>query len=203
MKMGMYRRVSLLALKMNLILWDSFIFVTPKFRSSFLLLPMHRYIYAYGSTNDLGYHAARGQFSASLQGAPAVGDDAEAPAPAPGAVSTLELEEGLTLQTVDNGDNTATFTLVYDGEGWVALGVSPTGVMIGSQAVIGLPGSDPVIYTLGAKDTAGVVPAASDQQILTSSSVTQVDGITTLTFTVPFDSDTLFSISPSDENGYV
>jgi DOMON domain len=173
---------------------------------------MHRYIYAYGSTNDLGYHAARGNFSASLQGAPEVGDDAAptaaplvvaAPEPAPGAVSTLELEEGLTLQTVDNGDNTATFTLVYDGEGWVALGVSPTGVMIGSQAVIGLPGSDPVIYTLGAKDTAGVVPAASDQQILMSSSVTQVDGITTLTFIVPFDSETLFSISPSDENGYV
>jgi DOMON domain len=126
-----------------------------------------------------------------------------APAPAPGGVSTLELEEGLTLQTVDNGDNTATFTLVYDGEGWVALGVSPTGDMIGSQAVIGLPGSDPVIYTLVSKITAGVVPAASDQQILTSSSVTQVDGITTLTFTVPFDSETLFSVLPSGENGYV
>jgi hypothetical protein len=61
---------------MNLILQDSFIFVTPKFRSSFLLLPMHRYIYAYGSTNDLGYHAAKGQFSsASLQSAPEDGDE--------------------------------------------------------------------------------------------------------------------------------
>jgi hypothetical protein len=30
MKMGMYRRVFLLALKMNLILWDSFIFCHTK-----------------------------------------------------------------------------------------------------------------------------------------------------------------------------
>jgi hypothetical protein len=38
-----------------------------------------RYIYAYGTSNELGYHAARGAFSASLNGGaaggPNVGDE--------------------------------------------------------------------------------------------------------------------------------
>jgi DOMON domain len=133
--------------------------------------------------------------------------DAPAPAPAPTAPGgdILTIEEGLTLQSVDNGDNTATFTLVYNGEGWVALGVSPTGQMVGSLAVIGLAdGVEPVIYSLTSQDSAGVVPAESDQQILTSSSFAQQDGISTLTFTVPLDTTaTPFSVSSSAENRYV
>jgi DOMON domain len=128
-----------------------------------------------------------------------------APAPAPATGDILTIEDGLTLQSVDNGDNTATFTLAYEGEGWVALGISPTGVMVGSLAVIGLAdGSDPVIYNLTSKESAGVVPAEANQQILTSSSFTQEGGISTLTFTVPMDlTETPFSVSSSTENGYV
>ena len=78
-------------------------------------------------------------------------------------------------------------------------------VVVGSLAVIGLAdGVEPVIYSLTSQDSAGVVPAESDQQILTSSSFAQQDGISTLTFTVPLDTTaTPFSVSSSAENRYV
>jgi DOMON domain len=142
--------------------------------------------------------------------APAPVDTAPAPAPVDAAPASdpgdvLTLEPGFTLGIVNNGDNTASYTLAYEGEGWIGFGVSPDGEMIFSQTVIGLPGAgeDPVIYNLAAKDISGVVPAKSDQQILTSSSITQENGITTLTFTVPLESDAPFSVSASGDTGYV
>jgi DOMON domain len=162
------------------------------------------YVYAYGSSNELGYHAARGAVSTSLQiagdgGGDGGGDDDQVPS------GIISLEDGFTLQSVDNGDNTATFTLVYDGEGWIGYGVSPSGQMVGSQSVLGLPDSDeaPQLYDLNSQTVAGIVPAPSDQQILTSSSVTQEDGVTTLIFTVPLDASGPFSIATTGETGYI
>jgi hypothetical protein len=135
---------------------------------------------------------------------------AQAPAPTPGDVLILAiLDPGLTLGIVDNGDNTASYTLAYEGEAWIGLGVSTDGVMVGSFAVIGLPniaaaGEDPVkIYSLSSKERSGVFPVQSDQQILTSSSIAQENGITTLTFTIPLESDTPFSVSATGDTGYI
>ena len=108
----------------------------------------------------------------------------------------------LLLLINDNGDGTLTYTLEYEGQAWLGLADSRTGRMIGSQAVIGLPDSteDPVIYNLNARNVAGIVPA--ETRILTSSSITQQDGVTTLTFTVPVDTDG-YRVNSSGETGYL
>lgn len=112
-----------------------------------------------------------------------------------------QLEEGLALRITDNGDQTATYTLSYEGEAWVAVAVSPSGQMVGAQAVIGLPDSgEAMIYDLNARSDAGVV--VSDTQILTSSSVTQADGRTMLTFTVPLETDG-FRVSSDGSTSYL
>jgi hypothetical protein len=40
--------------------------------------------------------------------------------------------------------------LEYDGAGWLGFGPSPTGAMVGSTAIIGLPGTghDPLEYNM-------------------------------------------------------
>ena len=105
----------------------------------------------------------------------------------------IRLASDLRLQITDNGDDTATFTLEYEGEAWISLAVSPTGTMVGSQAVIGLPNNNnnnPMLYDLNARDRSGVVPA--ETQILLSSNITQEDGVTTMTFTVPMETQGFF-----------
>ena len=108
------------------------------------------------------------------------------------------------LKITDNGDDTATYEVTYDGEAWVGLAVSPDGQMVGSQAVIGLPdaGTDPEIYNLNDRDPAGVVPAPAESQILTSSSIVQEDGVTVLTFTVPIETDG-FRVLSTGQTGYL
>lgn len=77
--------------------------------------------------------------------------------------------------------------LKYQGNAWVALGISKDGNMIGSEAIIGLPdeaitnGAKPMKYALRDKATASIVPLES--QTLTDHSVTQENGETVLTFT--------------------
>jgi len=116
----------------------------------------------------------------------------------------LELTSGLTLsRTVV--DHEVTFVLAYEGEAWVAIAVSPTGRMVGSQSVIGLPNeseqdSTVIIYDMNGRDISGVLPA--DKQILTSSSIVQQDGVTTLTFTVPLETEGFF-VAASGETQYL
>ena len=112
----------------------------------------------------------------------------------------LQLDDNLQLFRTANADDTATFTLTYQGEGWVALGLGSQ--MVGSLAVIGLPDSteDPQIFSLNAKAVSGVVP--SDNQVLSSSSVVQEGGTTVLTFTVPFEREGFF-ISREGETNYI
>ena len=94
--------------------------------------------------------------------------------------------------------------MTFDGEAWVALGVSTNGLMVGGQAVIGLPDSDepPQIYNLRDRDISGVVPAPAEAQILISSSVTQEGGVTVLAFTVPLETDG-FRVAATGVTGYL
>mmetsp|Transcript_6148 Transcript_6148/g.12320 ORF Transcript_6148/g.12320 Transcript_6148/m.12320 type:complete len:763 (+) Transcript_6148:238-2526(+) len=122
-----------------------------------------------------------------------LGDDAQ----------LLELASGLTLDRSVVG-NEVTFQLTYEGEAWVALAVSPSGRMVGAQAVIGLPSESNqdeavMLYDLSARNLGGVTPAAS-QTILTSSSIVQQDGVTTLTFTVPLQAEGFFVAAEGDTN---
>jgi hypothetical protein len=81
--------------------------------------------------------------------------------------------------------------LVYEGEGWLALGFSNNGSegrMIGSDAVIGLPdepmsAANPAKYNLGAKSPNGVRELSTAQQTLQDASITQNATHTVLSFT--------------------
>lgn len=123
-------------------------------------------------------------------------DDVETP--------KCEVLNGLCFEVTDNGNSTATYVATYDGEAWVAIGVSTNKQMVGAQAVIGLPDSSepPQIYNLNQRAVAGVVPAPADKQILISSSVTQEDGVTILTFTVPLETDGFF-VAANGITGYL
>lgn len=159
------------------------------------------FIAAWGNDNNFGYHGADNRVANLV--APALQpSEAVVPVDPPPTGSVQTLESGLTLEITDNGDQTATFVLTYEGEGWLSLAVSSDGKMIGSQAVIGLPdsGEDPVIYDLNLKETPGVVPAQT--QILASSSVTQENGSTVLTFTVPLETEG-FLVSAEGNTGYL
>lgn len=125
----------------------------------------------------------------------------------------IQLDDGLTLQPADNGDGTASFTLTYEGDAWVALAVSPNGQMVGSQAVIGLPEENTVqIYDMTLRDVSGIVPsdtqilvessATQGSRVLQQSSISQENGITTLSFTVPLETDGFF-VSADGDTGFL
>ncbi|KAK1733970.1 hypothetical protein QTG54_015228 [Skeletonema marinoi] len=79
--------------------------------------------------------------------------------------------------------NTITLELVCEGEAWIGIGFSNDGQMIGSEAVLGVPGSVPQKYVLGGKDNSSVMPMAAHKQTLTDASVEYESGLTILKFT--------------------
>ena len=73
--------------------------------------------------------------------------------------------------------------LEYDGAGWLGFGPSPTGVMVGSTAIIGLPGTgkDPLEYTLRGRTLETItppVPLTSPERAV----ITEAGGKTVLRF---------------------
>ena len=99
------------------------------------------------------------------------------------------LFDDLTLRydiVVDNDRQVFCSELQYDGEGWLGFGVSETGDMIGSTAVIGLPGNDdptiPNLYSLDGKTNSLVKLLPEEEQTLLGARITQVDGMTVLKF---------------------
>ena len=106
-----------------------------------------------------------------------------------------ELADGLTIRQIVNPQNqTLTVQLDLDDEAWIGFAFSPNGVMVGSQAVIGLPaneendGETPAtvgLYNLGAKSPAAVTLLPDgEQERLDDVSVEQIDGQTTVKFTL-------------------
>lgn len=85
-------------------------------------------------------------------------------------------------QYVNQVEKTVTIQLVYGDIGWIGIGFSRDGLMVGNRAVIGLPDDDAVgVYELGAKTLAQIVPV--ENELLIDASVEQTETETILTFT--------------------
>ena len=96
----------------------------------------------------------------------------------------INVPEGTTEAECESSGCTISMEAHYSGEGWVAIGFSTNGAMVGSEAVIGLnPGVVPLKYNLAGQDVNGVQPMPESQQTLTDASVSFEDGNTILRFT--------------------
>ena len=96
-------------------------------------------------------------------------------------------------------ENTVTVELEYIGEAWLGFAFSEEPIMVPNTAIIGLPDEDTVEkYFLQSRSLDGVTPLAEEQQTLTGTSISQVDGITTLTFTKPLVEDGEVAVAVGD-----
>lgn len=158
---------------------------------------INRFIGACGSGPSTSYfHYLFGSFVVVPEegtAAPTTAAPFSAPTNPPGA-EVLNLSgdlEGSTFSYRFNPDDPKTggkdsITVTYTSPGtrWIGVGRSESGLMVGSQAVIGVPSTGEVKkYTLYAKSEAGVIAMPEDKQTLVDASITQVNGMTTLTYT--------------------
>ena len=83
------------------------------------------------------------------------------------------------------GQDTVTMTYTIPKESWLSIGFTDgSGLMVGAEAVIGLPNSGEVLkYSVNSRERSGVVPMPQGQQTLIESSVVQEGGSTSITFT--------------------
>jgi hypothetical protein len=103
----------------------------------------------------------------------------------------IKLFDDLTFrQVINQKANTLSVQMVYDGIGFIGFAFSESGTMVGSTAVIGLPGdseaaANPGLYQLGGKSDTLVTLLDEDQQTLTHSTIEQTEEETILTFSMP------------------
>ena len=98
----------------------------------------------------------------------------------------VQLTDEITLNAVlDPFGETITVEMIYEGEAWLAMGfTNGQSVMLGSQAVIGLPSAGTVQkYELNSRGTSGVVPMPEEKQTLINATIVQEGGQTILSFT--------------------
>jgi hypothetical protein len=86
----------------------------------------------------------------------------------------------------DSGENALSVKAVYQGLGWLGIGINPDGEMIGGEAVVGQPDAavssvNPGKYALSSASTSGVTLMKT--QTLIDGSITQDGSTTTLAFT--------------------
>jgi len=130
-------------------------------------------------------------------------------APAAMTNNSTSAPAGTTTNTTANGTtvssyNAVSFKVQYKGDGWIGLGVSEIGMMVGSVAVIGLPtsqGNNVSKYNLNSKDTAGIVPMDSSMQNLQNANIVQGSGNTFMRFETLLDwNNGVLSFSPTANN---
>ena len=190
-------------------------------------------IYAVGSSNALGLHLTRAAANvvfdecngAGAEEAPAPAENVAPPSPPPPTASptasptqaALDAAPGGPLQlsddvavtlSADEAAGTVDVELVYEGLGWVAFGLTPDGLMIGSEAVIGLPDepvspTNPAKYRLSARSNAGIEILPDAQQTLTNANIVQNDTHTVLTYTKLLEEDGELPISAIEANNFV
>ena len=102
-------------------------------------------------------------------------------------------------------DDNLCIRLEYDNEGWIGLGFSKDGRMVGSTAVIGLPKEkeaefNPAYYSLNGMVETMVTPLPRSQQTLQEANIMQDNGVTILTFTKSLIDDELISFG---ENTFI
>jgi uncharacterized membrane protein YjfL (UPF0719 family) len=105
-----------------------------------------------------------------------------------GELNGATLEYSVTMgDSRAGGKDTVTITYEVPSESWLAVGVSPTGLMTGSEVVLGLPDTGEVVrYRLNGyvQQASSIAPLPEAQQTLIDTSVVQNgDGKTSLTFT--------------------
>lgn len=110
--------------------------------------------------------------------------------------------------SADENAGTANVELVFEGQGWVSFGVSPSGAMVGGEAVIGLPdepvsATNPGKYQLAGESVSGVRLFPSDQQTLMNASIYQNDTHTILTYTKLLEEAGELSVSATDANTFI
>lgn len=77
-----------------------------------------------------------------------------------------------------------------ESEGWLGFGISPSGGMVPSEAVIGLPDDGTVLkYDLTSTAESGVVAMSDEKQTLMDASIEQANGMTIMTFAKIMDED--------------
>jgi len=83
------------------------------------------------------------------------------------------------------GLDTVTMTYSVPQESWISIGFTKgNGMMIGADAVVGLPDSGEVKkYSMSSYDNIGVVPMPEEQQTLIEATIVQEDGNTRMQFT--------------------
>ena len=102
--------------------------------------------------------------------------------------NTLVLTDTLTLHwDVDYGSSAGMHVLQVcmrsETGGWLGFGVSPSGMMVGAEAVIGLPDENTVLkYSLNGKGPTSVVAMNATNQTLMGRNIQQENGVTVLSF---------------------
>ncbi|CAJ1963673.1 unnamed protein product [Cylindrotheca closterium] len=179
----------------------------------------NNFIGACGTSAGPSFHRLYGSFGVIVEEgrteAPTAAAPFAAPTNPPGA-DILELRgalEGSTLGylfTFDDpntgGKDSITVTYTAPVTAWVGVGASETGLMIGSDAVIGIPATGEVKkYSLSSKsgDLSGVTPMPDDQQTLVNAAITQANGFTTLTYTKILVEDGEVPINRVGENIFI
>ncbi|KAL7485920.1 hypothetical protein ACHAW6_011518 [Cyclotella cf. meneghiniana] len=104
------------------------------------------------------------------------------------------LQDDLTLSydvILDNERQLFCSELEYDGLGWVGFGVSESGEMVGSTAVVGLPDSEidsnPGLYSLDGKTNSLIKLLSEEEQTILGASILQENGVTVLKFATYID----------------
>ena len=98
---------------------------------------------------------------------------------------TVEVSDDCTLAYRVNNGLTITMELTCDGsDEWVGIGFSNDGKMQNSEAVLGVPGNQPLKYALNGKYTAAVIQMPTHKQTLTDATLeVDQDGRTVMKFT--------------------
>jgi hypothetical protein len=130
------------------------------------------------------------------------------------ALALLRHANGLSCPELTNSESiTSTLTMYYavatsasepsilcarlesESESWVAVGINPSGEMVGADAIIGLPGDGTVKkYLLEGKSVDAIVEMEGSAQTLMDTSITQENGMTIMSFTKYLEEDQ-YSIS--------
>jgi len=98
----------------------------------------------------------------------------------------LNLYTAVVLSPTSDSESILCARLEYDSEAWVGFGISPTGMMFGANAIIGVPAYDSVMKFNSTLDPTKQAPfAAMDEthQTLMNNKVTYEDGVTVVEFT--------------------
>ena len=127
----------------------------------------------------------------------------------------ITLEQGLTLEhqlvSVQGATDTnaVQFTLTYQGEAWLSIGINPDGEkMAGAQVVLAMPldslsSTNPGKYYMDGYGSQAVKAFPDSQQTLLDATVTMQNGVTVLTFTKLLDEANEYNINPNDTTSFV